>query len=242
MAKQPSKQIRVYLDQYNLSGDLTSTSKDITQETPVVTSISDAGPRRLVGNYDHTDKLLGFFDGVDEGIDERIFALLGDNSDHLLGVAYEAAAENTILYEALAKLMGQPRSGAVGGAVLLNFDMAGSGGLSRSLVLGSKTSTAAENLTGRNMGATTAGQVFQAVFRVLAFTGTNITLRLQESQDNGGADPYADIAGLTSGALTGIGAVRATTTAATEAWKRCVLSGTYTSALILVTAGLVAGT
>ena len=45
-----------------------------------------------------------------------------------------------------------------------------------------------------------------------------------------------------SGALTAVGAVRATTTAATEAWKRVNISGTFTSATILVTAGTVSGT
>lgn len=240
MAKKPANAIRVYVDEFDFSGFLNSSSQDLTQETPVVTCFSDTGPRRVVGNYDFALKQMGFFDPADNSFDEQTFLLLADSDDHYIGIAYELAAENTIAYEFLVRNAAQPRSGATGGAVITGFDSGGSGGVSRSLVLASVTTTGAENRTGRNMGATSAGEVFQAVFRVLSFSGTDITLKIQESSDNGSGDAYADVAGLTSGALTAAGVVRTTTTAATEAWKRVNISGTYTSALVVVTAGLVA--
>lgn len=238
MGKAAASTFRVYLDQYALSGYLNSSQFTLDQETPVVTTFSDAGPRRLVGNYDHSHEDNGFFDGVDNAVDEILHALVGDSADHYLGKCPDGDSENDIAYEAIVRLIGKPLSAAEAGAVLLNFSAAGAGGFSRGLVLGSKTSTGAENLTGRNMGATTAGQIFQAVFRLITFSGTNITMKLQESQNDGG-DPYADITGLTSGALTAAGIVRVTTAAATEAWKRVNIAGTFSSALILVTAGLV---
>ena len=109
-------------------------------------------------------------------------------------------------------------------------------------VLGNSTETGAGQSTGRNQGVTTSPEEYQVVFHLLAFTGTDITIKVQESQNDGGGDAYADISGLTSGALTGIGVVRVSVTASTEAWKRLDFSGTFSSATILVTGGTVAGT
>jgi hypothetical protein len=83
--------------------------------------------------------------------------------------------------------------------------------------------------------------VFRVIFRLLSFTGTSITMKLQGSSDDGAGDAYADIAGLTSGALTAPGVVVVTTTATLEAWKRVVCSGTFSAASVVVTAGVVAG-
>ena len=55
-------------------------------------------------------------------------------------------------------------------------------------------------------------------------------------------DLYADIAGMTT-TLTAAGVARLTTTAATEAWKRVNIQAfTGTSAVIVVTGGVVQGT
>ena len=94
------------------------------------------------------------------------------------------------------------------------------------------------------MGASTAGQTFAVVYRILAVSGAgSITLRVQESANDGAPDAYADITGLTE-TFTAVGAVRDTVTIATEAWKRLsvqAFSG-FTSVTILVTAGIVQGT
>ena len=52
MAKYPANpNSRVYFDEFDLSGVLNSMSLSIDQATPVVTCLSDAGPRRIVGGY-----------------------------------------------------------------------------------------------------------------------------------------------------------------------------------------------
>ncbi len=246
MAKVSNVGTRIYLDEFALSGFLNTFDLSIVQELAPSVCFSDVGPRRLVGNYDHKHGSNGFFDAATGGLDQLAFVDLNTDEDHYLGEYPGSDAEAGVGYESIVRLTEQPRSGGVGAAVLLNLSSEGSGegsgGLARATVLANATVVAAGNRTGRNMGATTLGQVFAVVFRVLAFTGTNITLKVQESSDNAGADPYADITGLTSGALTGVGVVRATTSAATEAWKRVNIAGTFTSATILVTAGVVAGT
>lgn len=244
MAKQPASRTRIWLGRFALGGDLSQGGVEVSQELAVVTALADAGPRRVVGNYDHRLPFLGFLEPTDDGYDEQIHALLESSADHYLTYAIGSAgapAIGDVAYDAVVALEAAPRSAQLGGAVLLNFDGVGRNALSRGVVLGSKTSTGAENLAGVNMGATTSGRTLRAIFRLLAFTGTNITLKLQESQNDGSPDLYADIAGLTSGALTGPNVVAATTTAATEAWKRLAISGTFSSALIVVSAGVLAG-
>lgn len=243
MAKVSNLNTRIYLDEFDLSGYLNASGLDIEQETPVVTCLSDGGPRRAVGNYDHTQDHTGFFDGADNAFDERAFVDLNTDEDHFLAQLFGANAENSRGYEAIVRLARQPRSAALGGAVLLNLQSEGSGGLVRCTVLRNATLVGVGNGTGRNLGATASGTVFAVVFRVLAFSGVNLTLALEESQNDGGADPYAAIAGL-SNAFTAIGVSRKTTTAATEAWKRVAATspGGFTSATVLVTAGTVQGT
>ena len=240
-AKVSSLLTRVFLDEIDISGFINAAELSLQQELAVVTCFSDAGPRRLVGNYDHAFSHSGFFDGADDSFDEQVFDNFSADEDHYLTQLFGANAAGSVAYNQVIRLQDQPRSASLGGAVLLNLSGEGSGGLCRGLVLANATVTGAGDEAGIEQGATTSGQVYEVVFRVLAFSGTNIVLKVQESQNDGSPDTYADVTGLTSGTLTAPSVVRVTTTAATEAWKRVNVSspGGFTSALILVTAGTV---
>jgi len=244
VVKQPAKSAAVYFDEFVFSGYLNSTSQDLTPELPKIDCLDGAGPRRLMGNYDVAHSDLGFMDTADDAYDDQLWMAMNDSGDHYLGKMFGGntpPTEGTIAYESIVKNSGQPRSAAVGGAQLLNMDSQGSGGIFRGLVLRSANLVAAGNGTGQNQGATVSGEEYAVVFRVIAVAGGSITLKIQQSTDNGVADLYADVAGLTSGALAAAGVVRVSTTAVTEAWKRVVASGTFTSATVLVTAGSVMG-
>jgi len=239
VAKYAASPTRIYLDEFDFSGSMTATSLDITQEAPVTTCFPDAGPRRLVGNYEFAQSHSGLFEPTDDGFDEQVFLLLADGTDHYLTQLFGANVAGSIAYDSIVQLTAEPRSAAIGGAVLLNFDTAGAGGLSRGLVLASKLSTGGEIIAAKNCGATGAGTQLRAFYRVLAFTGTNIIIHIEDSATEGGA--YVDIAGLTA-TFTGIGVECDTVMVATNIWKHVVTAGTYTSALILVTLGVVQGT
>lgn len=242
MAKGAAAAARVYFDHVNISGDINSTSVKFDVERPIVTCLSDTGPRRLTGNFDHSGSHLGFLDTADDAYDEDMFtALLDADVTHYLTQCFVGTTVANPAYVRQVKISGQPRSGGIGGAQLLNLDEVGAGYAIRGSILGSGAASNG-NGTGQNLGATSANTRFGVLFLVTAFDGTNITLKLQESSDDGGGDAYADITDLTSGALTAVGRVFASTVAATEAYKRLVTAGTYTSATILVVAGTVAGT
>jgi len=80
------------------------------------------------------------------------------------------------------------------------------------------------------------GDTYAATFRVLTFDGTDITLKVEHDPAEGGG--YAAIAGLTA-TFTDIGVERDTTAAVLDDWRRVAITGDFTSALILVTAGVV---
>lgn len=85
-----------------------------------------------------------------------------------------------------------------------------------------------------NTASTTDGLV--AHLQVLAFTGTSITVAIQESSDDGAGDTFAAVTGATFTAATGVGTQRvATATGLTvERYLRVSTSGTFSNAVFAV--------
>ena len=247
MARQAARDIRVYWDEYAFSGYLNAFSATITQALPHVECFSDAGPRVIPENYDYTGSFGGFGEYEDDLIDEILNADLNDGADHYLcGCPVTSAGlptENSVAYEYVARLASEAQSFAVGGAAGFTAPFQGNAEVVRGTVLRSATVTGTGNGTGRNLGATLAGKKLVITFRVISGTFSGVALKVQESSDDGGSDAYADITGATSGALSAPGIVRVVITAATEAYKRVVVSSfTGTDAVVLVTVGVAAGT
>jgi hypothetical protein len=102
-----------------------------------------------------------------------------------------------------------------------------------------RTDTAATNGTGqdRRDGETTSSAFgAQAYLQVLSFTGTDVTVKIQESSDDGAGDAWADVTGLTFTAATGATAERVATAAGAtiERYLRVVTTGTFSSAVFVV--------
>lgn len=76
----------------------------------------------------------------------------------------------------------------------------------------------------------------QAYLQVFGFTGTSVTVKLQESADNGVNDAWADVTGGAFTAATGVGAERIATSATqnVERYLRVVTTGTFTNAQFAV--------
>lgn len=237
MAKRPANATRVYVNQYDVSGFLNATSLTIEQANAVATCFSDTGPRRIYAGYDHSHSHGGFIDTANDSFDEIAFGLLASATDIYVGRFYEGiSTEGNNAYEALVQPTSQPRAAALGEAIAITIDAAGSGHLSRGIILRSATISGTGNSTGINHGATASGTTLVATFRCISGTFTSITMNIQESSDDGGGDAYTTISGMTSGSMTAAGVVRVTTTAATEAYKRVNVSAfSGTSVVVLVT-------
>ena len=110
------------------------------------------------------------------------------------------------------------------------------------LTAGKRVDTGAVNGTGVDFGDPTPAAYnfgLQAYLQVFAFVGTNITIKLQQSNDNAVGDPYADVTG---GGFTVVTAapnkerIATARNLATKRWLRVVSSGTFTSCTFAVAA------
>lgn len=77
MAKKPAKLINVALGAVALEGCISNVSLDVRQELPVVTALSDAGPRRVVDNYDYGVSMDGAADFAAGQSDATLFGQVG---------------------------------------------------------------------------------------------------------------------------------------------------------------------
>lgn len=103
------------------------------------------------------------------------------------------------------------------------------------LTAGKRSDGSASSGTAVDFGASTLFGL-QAYLHVFAFTGTSVTVKIQESSDNGGADPWADVVGGAFTAATGVTSQRIATAPnlTVERYLRVTTSGTFSSALFAV--------
>ncbi len=109
------------------------------------------------------------------------------------------------------------------------------------LTAGKRSDTTATNGTGVDF-ATTANPAaaafgFQAYLQVFSFTGTSVTIKLQESSDNGAGDAFADVTGGGFTAVTALGHQRiqsASDTLSVERYLRVVTTGTFSQCTFAV--------
>ncbi len=112
MSKQAARNINIAVNSVALEDDINDASLEISQETPVVTSFADAGPRRLAANYDYSANLGGVADFASGQSDATLFAMLGS-----AGVVLESYSI----------------SGAVGGAVEFSASLQGNSAIARAV-------------------------------------------------------------------------------------------------------------
>lgn len=102
---------------------------------------------------------------------------------------------------------------------------------------GKRTDTTATNGAGVDFGTGSTAFGLQAYLQVNAFTGTSVTIKLQESSDNGVGDAWADVTG---GGFTAVSAANAkeriqtSRTQTVERYLRVVTTGTFSSAVFTV--------
>jgi len=105
------------------------------------------------------------------------------------------------------------------------------------LTAGVRTDTTATNGSSLDLGTGSTAFGLQAYLQVIAFTGMSVTIKLQESSDNGAGDAWADVTG---GAFTAVTAARTTERIQTarnqtvERYLRVVTTGTFSNVQFLV--------
>jgi len=110
------------------------------------------------------------------------------------------------------------------------------------LTAGKRTDGSATNGTGVDfqIAGMPASFGLQAYLHVFAFTGTSVTIKIQQSSDNGVGDAWADVTGGGFTTVTGVTKERIATgrTLAIERYLRVVTTGTFSDCVFAVQAAV----
>lgn len=189
---------------YDLSGDTGSLERiGGGPNALVVTGINASAFERLGGVRDGGIDFTAWFN------DERATDIPGTTVDHAHAVLSTLPTGDVLLTYLRGTTIGNPSASML--AKQVNYDpergtdgsltitvnaLANGYGLEwgRQHTAGLRTDTSATAGTAVDSGAATTNFGLQAYLQVRTFTGTDITIKLQESSDNG-ADTYADVTG-----------------------------------------------
>lgn len=232
MGKQSGLGDRLLVAGYDLSGDIGSIGRIGGGPAPLeVTGIDKSAMERIGGLRDGALEWSAWFNPDTDRAHLRLSSL--PTSDQV--VTY---LRGTTLGNAGACLVGKqinydPNRGDDGSLTIGVQALANGYGLEwgTQLTAGVRADTAATNGNSVDSGVST-DHGLQAYLQVTAFTGTSVTVKLQQSSDDGGADAWADVTGGGFTAATGITTQRIATAAGqtVERYLRLVTTGTFSAA------------
>jgi hypothetical protein len=236
MAKSSGLGQNLYVGGYNLSGDIGSLSNiSVTQKTIDVTGIDKSAFERIGGQRDGLLDFTAYFNpetiaggGSRDGAHKVLSALpTADVATMFAQSPTIGAASFCIVGKQLNYDLTRDNAGAITVKVSLNGNAFG-GEWGTMLTAGRRTDTAATNGVAIDNAAATAFG-WQAYLQVMAFTGTDLTIKLQDSADN---ITFTDLAGGGFTALPGGGVPLAQRiqSANTATIRRYVRAVTTTSA------------
>lgn len=232
MTKRTGLGSRLFVDGFDLSGDTQSLARVGGGNSPLdKTGIDKEAFERIGGRRDGGIEWVSHFNPDTDQAHLVLGAL--PTTDRVVsfwrgtGLGQDAAA-------VLAKQINYDPTRTAEGDLTMSVQALSNGyGLEwgTQLTAGRQVDTAATDGTGVDFGA--AGTFgLQAWLHVFAFTGTSVTVKLQQSSDNGVGDAWADVVGGGFTAATGATSQRIETARgqAVEQWLRVVTTGTFTSA------------
>lgn len=233
MGKQSGLGDNLYVDQYDLSGDIGSLGGVHGGPAALeVTAINKLAKERIGGQRDGGMEYTSFFN-----------VATGQEHDALSSLPTAARIVSYLRGTTLGKPAAclnsrqtkyDPKR-ADDAALTIDIDSVGdSYGLEwgHNLTAGRYVSVGTEDLPGFDDGAGAATDFgLQAYLHVFAFTGTSVAITLEDSDDDAATDPYTAITGAAFASVTGVGQQRIQTgrTENVKEWIRVATSGTYSS-------------
>jgi hypothetical protein len=223
-----------YVGGYNLSGDTQSLGNvGGGPQTIDVTGIDKSAHERIGGLRDGRIEWVSFFDDAAGASHPALSALPTADvvASYFRGTAVGNAAASIV-----AKQINYDGTRATDGQFTFAVQAQSNGyGLvwGRQLTAGLKTDTAGTNGTSLD---TTASASFGWALAVhcTAFSGTSVTIKVQDSADN---SSWSDVTGATTTAISAVGAqfvIASSSTATVRRYVRYVSSGTFSSATFAV--------
>lgn len=237
MSKQSGLGDNLYVAGYDVSGDINSLGRIGGGPAALdVTGIDKSAFQRIGGLRDGGIDWVSYFNPATNQAHSRFSSLpTGDvQVTYCRGTSLGSPAANLI-----AKQIDYAATRGDDGTFTFAVQAQANGyGLEwcTQLTAGKRTDTAATNGTGVDFGTGSTAFGLQAYLHVFAFTGTSVTVKLQESSDNGVGDAWADVTGGGFTAATGITTQRIATAAGqtVERYLRVVTTGTFSNAVFAV--------
>lgn len=244
MAKRNGLACQLFVSGYDLGDDIQQFAVASPIATHDLTPITKLAMVRKYGQGDGSMNVTAFFnpaDGLTPGDPigaHAVFSAL-PRTDQLQTVLIGATLGGPAV-SMLAKQLNYDGTRAQDGMLTFGVQNVGNGyplewGVQ--LTPGKRTDTAATNGPSVDLGSPSPGAFgLQAYLHVFAFTGTNATIKIQESSDNGGADAFADVVG---GAFTAVTAGPtfqriATAPINVERYLRVVTTGAFSELVFAV--------
>ncbi len=236
MAKSTGLGARLFVDGYDVSGDIGSLSRiNTARNVNEVPGIDVSAQERLHAHKDGGLEYAAWFN-PSAGQAHPVLSSIASTDQHVMychraTIGASAAA-------CVCKQLDYGGNRGTDGSYVLNVVAESNGyGLEWGTLLtaGKRTDTTATNGAAVDFGASSSFGL-QAYLQVFSFTGTSVTVTIQESSDNSG-DAYAAVVGGAFTAATGRTAQRIQTARdlAVERYLRVATTGTFTSAVFAVT-------
>lgn len=187
---------KLYVAGYDLSGDIGSLSRIGGSKAPLdFTSIEDEGMRRKGGLRDGSIEFVSYFNNT-AGRAHPVFSAL-PTTDQVLTYGRGTTLGNISSCLVGKQINYDPTRGNDGSLTNTTQALANGYGLewTRQMTAGIRTDTAATNGSSVDFGTGSTTFGLQAYLQVFSFSGTDVTVKLQESSDNGVGDAWADVTG-----------------------------------------------
>lgn len=195
MSKRPGLGFRFFADGYEISGGINAIDEIGGGASPLdYTAINQDAMDRRLGIRNGRMMLRSFLDGDADTAHDRLSAMPQTNQI-LTALAGSALGDPAACLQ--AKQASYDGSRPQDGSFLFTTEAQSSGyplEWQELLTAGLRTDTAATNGTGVDFAAGTNFGL-QAFLQVTEFTGTDVTVKLQQSSDNGVGDAWADVVG-----------------------------------------------
>jgi len=230
MAKQNGLGDSLLIDGYDLSGDIGAV-QTISSRSGVLdmTAINASAKERILS---HLDGELGFnaFFNKATSQEHLVLRARGSGANRVM-TWLRGSTIGKAAYGIVAKQVNYDGNRATDGS--LTFEVQGLGAayggeFADQLTAGLRTDTAATNGTSLNNGAATSKGV-SAYLQVTAFSGTDVTMKIQSSSDNGSGDAFATITGGTFTQVTSAPTSERIVTSLTQAVEQYLRAITETS-------------
>jgi hypothetical protein len=236
MAKTSGLGNALYVAGFDLSGETQQWAIN-GGNTPIdVTGIRQEAPERIGGLLTGHLKYVTHFDPV--AATHLHLSTLPTGQEHVMMAHRETIGAPAACL--ISRQIGYDPTRGEGGAVTFSVDAeSDTAGVDWAAMAtaGKRVDTTATNGASVDHGAAPPGSFgMQAWLQVFAFTGTSVTIKVQQSSDDGVGDAFADVVGGSFGAITAVGAAKLATsrTQAVERYLRVVTSGTFTTVTFAV--------